>query len=179
MFRVLRAVGLCGVLALAAVTVLGQTTPQTPAPAPGPQLARNPKLTQADFDAATAETLAAGGEKAELIYAARLDAVQRGSYDCLIVIYAKPVKGGKEFFALVVRELQKYPLAFDKQGRALKAGDKFLRMGLRHEEGKAPLLRLMGGTTDPTKGEQQRNLDFRFNGTEFVLEAQSLMPLPR
>jgi len=143
------------------------------------QLASNPKIAAADLEAAQAETLASGGEKAELIYAARLDAVQKGSFDSLIVIYAKAARAGKEYYAVVLREARKYPLAFDKQGRALKSGDKYLRMGLRHEEGKSPILRLIGSTTDSVKGLQQRNLDFRFNGSSFVLENQSVAPMAK
>jgi len=143
------------------------------------QLARNPKISPPDLEAAQAETRESGGPNAELIYAARLDAVQKGSYDSLIVIYAKAVKGGKDYFAVIQREGKKYPLAFDKQGQALKSGDKFLRMGLKHEEGKSPILRLIGATTDPKQGEQQRNVDFRFNGTDFVVESQSLTPVAK
>lgn len=171
------------VLIAASLIVFGQT--QTPAPASssaGPLLKSNPKISQPDFDAAKAEMLAAGGEKADLIYAARIDAVQRGSYDSLIVIYQKPAKVGKDCFAFVLREGQRLPLVFDKQdkqGRALKSGDKFLRMGLKHEEGKSPLLRLIASTMDKEKGEQQRNGDFQFNGTVFVLVGQSMMPLPK
>jgi hypothetical protein len=110
-----------------------------------------------------------------LIYANRLDAVQKGVYDSLIVIYAKAIKGGKDYFAVIQREGKKYPLALDKGGQALKSGDKFLRMGLKHEEGKSPILRLIAATTDPKQGAKQRNVDFRFNGTDFVVESQSLM----
>jgi hypothetical protein len=147
--------------------------------AQAPPLASNPKLAAPDLDAAQAETLASGGEKAELIYAARLDAVSKGTYDCLIVVYAKTVRAAKEYYAVVLRETQKLPLAFDKQGRALKSGDQYLRMGLKHEDGKSPLLRLIGSTTDAAQGPQQRNLDFRFNGGGFVLESQSLVPLAK
>lgn len=147
----------------------------TVAPIPAStQLARNPKISPADLEAAKAETRESGGANAELIYAARLDAVQKGSFDSLIVIYAKAVKGGKDYFAVILREGKKFPLAFDKQGRALKPGDKYLHMGLRHEEGKPPILRLVGATTDPKLGEQQRNLDFQFNGSEFTLTNQSV-----
>lgn len=143
------------------------------------QLPSNPKLAAADLEAAQAETLASGGEKAELIYAARLDAVRKGSFDSLIVVYAKAARAGKDYYAVVLREAQKHPLAFDKQGRALKSGDKYLRMGLRHEEGKSPILRLISSTTDPVKGQQQRNLDFRFNGSNFALENQSVAPMAK
>ncbi|MGH9846597.1 MAG: hypothetical protein ACREEM_48480 [Blastocatellia bacterium] len=143
------------------------------------QLASNPKIAAADLEAAQAETLASGGDKAELIYAARLDAVQKGAFDSLIVIYAKAAKAGKDYYAVVLREAQKYPLAFDKQGRALKPGDKYLRMGLRHEEAKSPILRLISSMTDPVKGQQQRNLDFRFNGSSFVLENQSVATMAK
>lgn len=144
-----------------------------------PQLARNPKLSAPDLEAAKTATAEAGGTNAELIYAARLDAAQRGSYDSLIVVYAKAARRGKDHFAFVLRDGKRLPLAYDKEGRALKAGDKFLRIGLRHEEGKAPLLRLMGGMTDPVKGEQQRNVDFQFNGSEFALLGESLMAVAK
>jgi hypothetical protein len=144
------------------------------------QLARNPKLSPQDFAAAQADTREAGGDTAELIYAARIDAVERGRLDSLVVIYAKPAKGGKDYFALVSRDGKKYRLSFDQSGRALKSGDQFLRIGLRHEEGKSPLLRLMGSTTEPGKpGEWQRSLDFQFNGSEFTLVGQSMMPIAK
>ncbi len=173
-------------IAFAALTAaaFGQTpqpAPQTAAPT-GPLLKSNPKISQPDFDAAKAEMLVSGGEKAELIYAARIDAVTRGTYDSLIVIYGKPAKSGKDLFAFIVREGQKSPLVLDKKdklGRALNTGDKFLQIGLRHEEGKSPLVRLMAETVDKEKGRQRRNLDFQFNGTEFALVGQSLMPLPK
>ncbi len=174
------------VLIAVGVTVFGQTpAPQTPVPGlspTGPLLKSNPKISQPDFDAATAEVLAAGGEKAELVYAARIDAVERGSYDSLIVIYAKVTKTGKDHFAVILRAEQKFPLVFDKRdkpGRALKPGDKFLQIGLKQEEGKSPLLRLMAITNDKEKGPQKSNLDFQFNGTEFTLVSQSMMPLPK
>lgn len=141
------------------------------------QLARNPKLSQVDLEAAQAEVLQVGGPSAELVYAARLDAVQKGSFDSLIVVYAKPFKQAKDLFAFIVRGGQRLPLAYDKQGRVLPPGDKYLRMGLKHEEGKPPILRVIGGLSEPGKGERQRNLDFRFDGTRYQLEAQSLMPL--
>lgn len=142
------------------------------------QMARNPKLAPADLEAAQNETKQSGGATAELIYAARLDAVQKGSFDSLIVVYSKPGRAAKDYFAVLLREGKKHPLAFDKQGRALGAGEKFLRMGLRHEEGKAPLVRIIGATTD-AKIEQQRNLDYRFNGTDFALVTQSVVPLAK
>ncbi len=146
------------------------------------QLSRNPKIAAPDLEAAKAETLAAGGEQAELIYAARIDAVTKGAYDSLIVIYAKPVKSGKDYFAVILREGQKLPLIADKKdklARAFPTGDKYRQMGLRHEEGKSPLIRLMSAATDKEKGEQQRNLDFQFNGAEFALVAETMMPLPK
>lgn len=142
-----------------------------------PQLARNPKLSQVDLEAAQAEMLQAGGPSAELVYAARLDAIQKGSFDSLIVVYAKPSKQAKDLYAFIVREGQRLPLAYDKQGHVLPTGDKYLRIGLKHEEGKSPILRIIGGLSDPGKGDRQRNLDFRFDGMRFQLEAQSLVPL--
>ena len=138
------------------------------------QLPSNPKISPPDLQAAQAETRESGGANAELVYANRLDAVQKGAFDSLVVIYAKAVKGGKDYFAVVQREGKKYPLALDKGGQALKSGDKFLRMGLKHEDGKSPIVRLIAATTDPKQGEKQRYVDFRFNGNEFVVESQSL-----
>jgi hypothetical protein len=143
------------------------------------QMARNPKISPQDLEAAQTAARESGGATSELIYAARLDAVQKGAYDSLIVVYAKSVKGGKDYYATVLRDGKKFPLAFDKQGRALKSGDKFLRMGLKHEEGKSPIVRLIGSETDPKQGEQQRNVDFRFNGAEFAVESQSLTQMAK
>lgn len=179
-----RLIKLLCVLALstaAALTALAQTPPASQAPT-GPLLKTNPKIALPDFEAAKAEMLAAGGEQAELIYAARIDAVARGVYDSLIVVYAKRSKTGQDHFAVILREGQKLPLIADKKdklARAFASGDKYLRMGLRHEEGKAPLIRLMAVTNDKEKGALQRNLDFQFNGSEFVLVAESVMPLPK
>jgi hypothetical protein len=143
------------------------------------QMARNPKISPQDLNSAKDETRESGGPHAELIYAARLDVVQKGSFDSLIVIYARAAKSGKDYFAVVLRDGKKYPLAFDGEGRALKAGDKFLRMGLKYEDGKSPLMRLIGETTDPKQGEQQRNVDFQFNGADFALVSQSLTSLAK
>jgi hypothetical protein len=143
------------------------------------QMARNPKISPQDLEAAQSAARESGGSNTELIYAARLDAVQKGSYDSLIVIYAKTVKGGKDYFATILREGKKYPLSFDNNGRVLKSGDKFLRMGLKHEEGKSPILRMIGAATDPKLGDQQRNVDFRFNGADFTVESQSLTQIAK
>jgi len=144
------------------------------------QTVPNPKLSESDLGAARTEASVAGGAESELTYAARIDAVEQGKFDSLIVIYAKPGKSGKDYFGLVVREGKQYKLSLDKSGLALKSGDRFLRIGLRHEAGKAPLLRLMGATTEPGKtGEWQRNVDFQFNGSEFALISQSTVPLPK
>ena len=144
------------------------------------QTVPNPKLGESDLGAARSEVSVAGGAEAELTYAARIDGVEKGNFDSLVVIYAKPSKNGKDYFGLVVRDGKQYHLSLDKSGLALKSGDRFLRIGLRHEEGKAPLLRLMGATTEPGKtGEWQRNVDFQFNGSEFALVGQSTVPLPK
>jgi hypothetical protein len=143
------------------------------------QVVRNPKLSPKDLDTAQSITKEAGGATAELIYTTRLDAIQRGSFDSLVVIYAKASKGGKDYYALVAQNGKNYPLIYDKQGRALKAGDKFLRIGLKHEDGKPPLLRLMGAFTSSDKSEMQRNLDFQFGGNGFALVDQSSSLLAR
>lgn len=120
-----------------------------------------------------------GGEGAELTYATRIDAAEKGSFDTLIVIYAKPARGGKDYFGLVVRGEQKLPLKFDKSGRALKQGDQFLRMGLRHAEGKPPVLRLIAAAKEAGQGEMQRNVDYQFDGQNFALISQTLSPLAK
>lgn len=139
------------------------------------QLPSNPKIGAEDLLAAQTAVTEAGGASAELLYAARLDAIQKSTFDCLVVIYAKPLKNGKDYFAMILRNSEKLPLALDKQGRALKPGDKYSRMGLKHEEGKSPILRLIAEFNEPAKGKQQRNLDYRFNGTAFTLENQSVV----
>ncbi|HWQ32445.1 MAG TPA: hypothetical protein VNQ79_06145 [Blastocatellia bacterium] len=151
--------------------------------ATGAQTVRNPKLGEADLSAAQTITREEGGEKAELTYAARIDAIEKGRFDTLVVVYAKPAADGPDYFALVAQDDGKrYRLAYDEAGRALKSGDRFLRIGLKHEAGRPPLLRLMGQLTErgrPGAGEQQRNVDFRFNGSEFALVDQSVVPLPK
>ena len=89
---------------------LGKKTP--------PPLKSNPKISQPDFDAAKTEMLAAGGEKADLIYAARIDAVQRGSYDSLIVID----KGVQEGDRIIVGNLQKITTGAPVQPQPAKDG---------------------------------------------------------
>ena len=159
-------------LLVALISLLGFS--QVPA-----QLASNPKLSPKDLETARTLTSGVGGSGAELVYAARLDVIQKGSFDTLIIVYAKPAKRGPEFYAFVAQEDKNYPLISEKQGLALKAGDKFLRIGLKHEEGKAPLLRLMASANVPGKGEMQRNLDFQFNGTEFAMIGETMMPIPK
>jgi hypothetical protein len=143
------------------------------------QLASNPKLGSKDL--ATARSLARelGGADAELVYAARLDVIQKGSFDCLVVIFAQTAKQGKEFYAAVAQADKRYPLIYQQPGPALKSGDKFLRIGLKYEEGRSPLLRLMAAATIPGQGEMQRNVDFQFNGSQFTLIGQSVTPIPR
>lgn len=147
------------------------------------QTVRNPKLSERDLTAAKAVALEEGGAKAELTYAVRIDAIEKGRFDTLVVIYARPAEGGPDYFGLVVQDDgKKHRLAFDRSGRALKSSDRFLRIGLRHEEGKPPLLRLMGQVTErgrPGVGERQRNIDYRFNGTAFVVVDQSVVLLSK
>jgi hypothetical protein len=149
------------------------------------QTIRNPKLSAEDLAAAQSVAGAEGGEGAELTYATRIDAVEKGRFDTLIVVYAKPpaarprAGGGKSYFAIVVRGEQKFPLKIDQAGRALKTGDRFLRMGLRHVEGKPPVLRLIAAANEPGAGEMQRNVDYQFDGQHFTLLTQTLSPLAK
>jgi len=137
------------------------------------QTVKNPKLSAADLSAAKAEAEAGGGDT-ELVYANRLDALEKGKFDSLAVFYLKPQAGGPLYFGVIVTDAgAKYPLKADKTGQVLPTGDRFLRMGLKYEEGKAPLLRVMGAGHD-----QQHNFDFRFSGTEFQVVDRSQVPLP-
>jgi hypothetical protein len=126
------------------------------------QIIANKKLSNSDLEAAQAETASAGGKDAQLIYATRLDAVEKGVFDSLAVIYGK----GQETYAMVVRGGKRHMLKADPTGQAVKAGDQFQRMGIKYEAGKAPLLRLFAVAAGGL-----RNADFRFNGVEFVTEA--------
>src|SRR5262245_53932386 len=112
------------------------------------QVVRNPKLSSSDLETAKNQMRQTGGATAELIYSVRIDAVDRGSFDCLVIVYAKAVKGGKDYYAMVIRDKKTFPLVFDKEGRALRSGDRFLRIGLKHETGKPPIVRLMGASND-------------------------------
>lgn len=124
------------------------------------QMIANKKLSASDLGAAQAETKSAGGNEAQLIYATRLDAVEKGAFDSLVVIYGK----GQETFAMVVRGGKRFMLKADPSGQAVKPGDQFQRMGVKYEDGKAPLLRLFA----VGNGGMLRNADYRFNGVEFV-----------
>ena len=139
------------VLLLAAQSVSAQQIP-------------NKKLSQSDLEAAQAETKSAGGNQATLVYVTRLDAVQKGAFDSLVVIYAK----GNDYYAMVVRAGKRYMLKTAQKEQAIQVGDRFQRMGVKYEEGKAPLLRLFA--TD-SRGAM-RNVDYRYNGLDFVPEGQ-------
>ncbi len=161
---------------VAAVTVLALVA----GPVLAGQTVRNPKLSATDLAAAREATKEAGGAEAELVYSARIDAVTKGTFDSLVVIYSKAAGGSKDYYALVVRDGQKHSLAGEKSGRALPSGDRFLRIGLRHQDGKSPLLRVMGATGPAGQPEErQRNLDFQFTGKEFELVAESTASVAR
>jgi hypothetical protein len=143
------------------------------------QTVRNPKLATADLERAREAVKEGGGSGAELVYAARIDAVTKAAFDCLVVVYSTGSTPTKQYYAIVLRDGQSLHLVGDKSGTALPKGDRFLRIGLRHEAEKAPLLRVMGATGESGGDEQQRNLDFRFNGKEFELVDQSVMKISR
>lgn len=143
------------------------------------QTVKNPRLSPQDLEAAKKQMRDVGGSAAELTYAARLDLVARGSFDSLMVVYALPVGQGHNYFAFVIRDDKRYPVVAGEKGTALPAGDRFLRIGLKHQEGASPILRIMGAFSDPARGELQRNADFQFNGSEFALVGKSEMPVPK
>ena len=144
------------------------------------QVARNPKLSAADLDSAQEATREAGGAEAQLVYATRIDAIAKGSFDSLVVIYSKGKDPAKEYYAVVLREGKQFPVVGSKRGTAFPPGDRFLRIGLRHEAGAAPILRLMSATKETGQSEErQRNLDFQFNGTEFAMTGESITSLAK
>lgn len=124
----------------------------------------NKKLSQSDLEAAQSETKSAGGKDAVLVYVTRLDAVQKGAFDSLVVIYAK----GNDYYAMVVRAGKRYLLKAAQKEQAIQPGDRFLRLGIKYEEGKAPLLRLFATGSSGA----MRNVDYRYNGLDFVPEGQ-------
>ena len=130
----------------------------------GAQMIANKKLSASDLGAAQSEARSAGGKDAQLIYATRLDAVEKGKFDSLVVIYAK----GKDTNALIVRAGKRYLLKADPSGQSVKAGDQFQRMGVRYEEGKAPVLRFFS----VGDGGGLHSVDYRYNWLEFVVEGQ-------
>lgn len=141
------------------------------------QIARNPKLAKQDLDIAQAQSREAGGPQSELVYAVRLDLVQKGSFDSLVVVYQ--TRDNKDIHSFVFRDNKRFPLAFDKQGRALRSGDSFYRVGIKHVDSGSPVLRLMGTFFDQSRRELVRNLDFQFDGNAFALVDQSSFPLPK
>jgi len=144
------------------------------------QVVRNPKLSPADLDSAREATREAGGAEAQLVYATRIDAIAKGSFDSLVVIYSKGKEPAKEYYAVVLREGKQFPVVGSKRGTAFPPGDRFLRIGLRHEAGAAPILRLMSATKETGQSEErQRNLDFQFNGTEFAMTGESITSLAK
>lgn len=142
---------LCAELLLATLAVSAQQIP-------------NKKLSQSDLEAAQAETKSAGGKEAALVYVTRLDAVQKGAFDSLVVIYAK----GNDYYAMVVRAGKRYMLKAAQKEQAIQPGDRFQRLGIKYEEGKAPLLRLFAADSSG----MMRNMDYRYNGLDFVPEGQ-------
>ncbi len=151
MQRFLSSLLCAGLLLLAALAVGAQQIP-------------NKKLSQSDLEAAQAETKSAGGNQAALVYVTRLDAVQKGTFDSLVVIYAK----GSDYYAMVVRAGKRYMLKVAQKEQAIQSGDRFQRLGIKYEEGKAPLLRLFA--TDSRSA--LHNVDYRYNGLDFVPEGQ-------
>ena len=126
------------------------------------QLIANRKLSPDDLGAAQSEMKSAGGKEAQLVYATRLDAVTKGTFDALVVIYSK----GSDHYAMVVREGKRMMLETAKGATAIKAGEQFQRMGIKYEDGKSPLLTMFS-----LNGGVLKMTGYRFNGTEFALEA--------
>ena len=126
------------------------------------QLIANKKLSPSDLGAAQSEIKDAAGKDAQLVYATRLDAAMKGVFDSLVVIYAK----SNDHYAMVLRDGKRLMLEQAKGGTAIKAGEQFQRMGVKYEEGKAPLIRLFS-----LNGGALKATDYRYNGTAFVAEA--------
>lgn len=143
------------------------------------QVVPNRGLTPADLDLARTLTSEVGGATAELVYAHRFDPVTRGQFDSLLVLYSRRSDQGEaEYFAFVHRDGQRLILALDSRGRALPPGDRFLRIGLRRLSDQPAILRVVGSFDDPALGPAQRNVDFQFKNTDFILVGQSIGRLP-
>lgn len=144
------------------------------------QTIRNPRLNAADLEAAKDAAKSAQGPDAELVYATRADAIEKGKLNCLVVVSAATVGNAKAYVVQVIRDGTALKLVADESGNALPSGDRFLKIGLRHENGKAPLLRVMSATREKGSGEErQRNLDFQYKGTEFTLVGQSVTSIAK
>ena len=144
------------------------------------QTIKNPRLSASDLDAATAAARSVQGPEAELVYATRVDAIEKGKLNCLVVVSASGTGDTKKYVVQVIRDGSAFKLAAGETGNALPPGDRFLKIGLRHEVGKAPILRLMSATREKgDQDERQRNLDFQYQGTEFALVGQSVTSIAK
>ena len=133
------------------------------------QVVPNRGLLAADLQLAQTIALEAGGAAAELTYANRIDLVNRTEFDSLLVVYA--VRG--EDRAVIDRGGARHSLVVDGEPRVIPSGDTFRRSGLRRPPSGPAILRLISTFRDPQGEEWQRNLDFQFNGKEFVIVGQS------
>ena len=134
------------------------------------QVVPNRGLVAADLELARTIVLEAGGDKAQLIYANRLDLVTPADFDSLVVIYSV----GSEYRALIDRAGNRFPLTIDGQSWVVPPGDSFRRSGLNRPASGPATLRLITTFRDSKGEEWQRNLDFQFNGTEFVTIGRSV-----
>jgi hypothetical protein len=125
------------------------------------QLIANKKLSPDDLGAAQSEIKAAAGKDAVLVYATRLDAAMKGVFDSLVVVYAK----GNDHYAMVLRDGKRMMLELGKGATTIKVGEQFQRMGIKYEDGKAPLIRFFS-----LSGGALRTTDYRYNGTDFAPE---------
>jgi hypothetical protein len=144
------------------------------------QTIRNPRLSASDLEAAKDAAKSAQGPDAELVYATRVDAIEKGKLNCLVVVSAATAGTAKAYVVQVIRDGSALKLVAGESGNAVASGDRFLKIGLRHEDGKAPILRVMSATREKGSGdERQRNLDFQYQGTEFALVGQSVTSIAR
>lgn len=142
----------------------------------------NSRLSAQDLDTARIVCREVGGGEAELTYAIRLDLLRKASFDSLLIVYAKPSPSGgeqKDYFAFVFNEGKKYLLSLDQKGRALPAGDQFLRTGLRRTASGETTLRIVGAIPGSRGDEKLRNVDYQFNGSDYVVTSQSIAIVPK
>ncbi len=137
------------------------------------QVVPNRGLTAPDLESARTLVAEVGGPTATFVYANRFDPVTTGTFDSLLVIYSLVERETPVYFAFIQRLEQRLSLTVDPQGRLLPRGDSFLRIGLRRLKDAPSILRIVGSSPSSNDSTALRNVDYQFNGTQFLVIGQS------